>query len=99
MSSPEDELLLSMWRGRDAWGGEGVDAERLAIFLEGSEQRPFQLTTAAVARVIGHLLDAGLVGPEPAIGGGSSGRFVLTEAGLARARELEARPHRDSRSA
>ena len=107
MRSPEDALLLAIWQGRGAWESSTVDASELSDYLEEAEQRTVPLTAAAIDRMLQDLHEAGFVQPASMPLNMERGvelyqPYVLTEAGLARAHELEALdehfpPHGDER--
>jgi DNA-binding PadR family transcriptional regulator len=95
MRSPDDALLLAMWQGRGSWESSTVDANELSSYLEETDPRTVPLSPAVIDRVLTDLRLAGLV--ELASRPLSMARgmelyrpYVLTEAGQARAHELEA---------
>lgn len=101
----EDEVLLAMWQGRGSWSGSAVDANELATYLEEADHRTVPRSPAAIDRILSSLLEAGFVaaGSRPldmARGIDLYASYVLTDKGLARAHELEAKdkhfpPHGD----
>ena len=72
-----------------------MDPTELARFLEEAEAQTVPQSPAAIDRLLTDLEDAGLVTPETRPASTSTGRelyrcYILTDAGLARAHELEA---------
>jgi len=95
MRSPEDAVLLAMWQGRGSWESSTVDATELASYLEEMDPRTIPLAPATLERILADLRLAGLVElasrPLSMARGMEMYRpYVLTDAGLARAHELEA---------
>ena len=95
MRSPEDAIVLAIWRGRNDRSGPSVDAYELAGYLEDVEERTVPQTPAAIERILTDLTSAGLVEEQARPLTPGHGRMIyhlyaLTEEGLARARELEA---------
>jgi hypothetical protein len=94
-ASLEDALLLAIWQGRGAWDGSAVDASELSAYLEDTDPRTVPLSPAAIDRILGDLRLAGLVELASRLLSLARGMelyrpYVLTEAGQARAHELEA---------